>query len=56
LEIFGYTRANPLGVRIAFLVMVVFILVGLALFQGYKLGETPEETRKNMNLPEVEHE
>jgi len=56
LEIFGYTRANPLGVRIAFLVMVVFILVGYALFRGYKLGETPEETRKNMNLPEVTHE
>jgi glycoside/pentoside/hexuronide:cation symporter, GPH family len=55
LNTFGYTRANPTGVRIGFLVMAVFVLIGLIIFQGYRLGETPEETRKNMGLPEIEN-
>jgi GPH family glycoside/pentoside/hexuronide:cation symporter len=47
---FGFTRTNPLGVRLAFIVMSVFMLIGFAIFQKYRLGDTPEETRKNMNL------
>ncbi len=50
LDTFGYTRDNPLGVRVAFLVMALFVLVGYFIFQGYRLGDTPEETRKNMKL------
>lgn len=50
LDTFGYTRANPLGVRIAFLVMSLFVLIGYFIFQKYRLGDTPEETRKNMNM------
>ncbi len=55
LSAFGSTRDNPGGVRVGFLVMAVFVLIGLIIFQGYHLGETPEETRKNMGLPELEH-
>ncbi len=50
LSLFGYTRENPLGVRVAFLVMAAFVLVGYFIFQFYKLGDTPEETRKNLGL------
>jgi Na+/melibiose symporter-like transporter len=50
LNTFGYTRENPLGVRIGFLVMAAFVLIGYFIFQTYKLGDTPEETRKNLGL------
>jgi GPH family glycoside/pentoside/hexuronide:cation symporter len=50
LQTFGYTRANPLGVRLAFVAMAVFMLIGFVVFQKYRLGDTPEETRKNMGL------
>ena len=50
LQTFGYTRANPLGVRLAFVAMAVFMLIGFVIFQKYRLGDTPEETRKNMRL------
>jgi len=50
LENFGYTQANPLGVRLAFPVMAVFIFVGYLLFQKYRIGDTTEETRKNLEM------
>ena len=50
LNTFGYTRENPLGVRSGFLVMAVFVLIGYAIFQKYKLGDTPEETRENLEM------
>jgi len=50
LEWLGYTRGNPLGVRAAFLAMAVSILVGAWIFRGYRLGDTPDETRENMAL------
>ncbi|MFZ5912201.1 MAG: MFS transporter [Chloroflexota bacterium] len=50
LDAFGYTRENPLGVRVAFLVMAFFVLIGYFIFQAYKLGDTPEETRKNLGM------
>jgi GPH family glycoside/pentoside/hexuronide:cation symporter len=50
LNTFGYTRENPLGVRVGFLVMAAFVLVGYFIFQTYKLGDTPEETRKNLGM------
>jgi Na+/melibiose symporter-like transporter len=55
LNTFGFTHDNPGGVRVGFLVMAVFVLIGLIIFQGYRLGETSEETRRNMGLPEAEH-
>lgn len=50
LDWFGYTRDNPLGVRVAFLVMGVFVLIGFFIFQSYRLGDTPEETRRNLKM------
>jgi Na+/melibiose symporter-like transporter len=50
LENFGYTQANPLGVRLAFPVMAVFIFIGFAIFQKYRIDDTLEGTRKNLNL------
>jgi glycoside/pentoside/hexuronide:cation symporter, GPH family len=53
LQTFGYTHGNPLGVRAAFLAMALFVLVGYFIFQKYRLGDTPLETRRAMNLPEA---
>ncbi len=50
LENFGYTQANPLGVRLAFPVMSVFVLLGLLVFLKYRIGDTVEETRKNLKM------
>jgi glycoside/pentoside/hexuronide:cation symporter, GPH family len=47
---FGYTHENPLGVRLAFLVMAFFVVIGYFIFQRYRLGDTPEETRKNLGM------
>ena len=43
---FGYTVANPLGVRLAYLVIGVLVAIGLLFFRGYKLGDTPEEVQR----------
>jgi GPH family glycoside/pentoside/hexuronide:cation symporter len=50
LENFGYTQANPLGVRLAFPVMAVFIFVGYLVFQRYRIGDTTEETCINLGM------
>jgi GPH family glycoside/pentoside/hexuronide:cation symporter len=50
LERFGYTAANPLGVRLAWLVIGAISLLGALTFVGYRLGDTPEETRRNLGL------
>ncbi|PKO14702.1 MAG: hypothetical protein CVU39_13310 [Chloroflexi bacterium HGW-Chloroflexi-10] len=50
LNLFGYTQENPMGVRIAFLVMSACVMVGFLIFRGYKLGETPKETKKTLKL------
>jgi glycoside/pentoside/hexuronide:cation symporter, GPH family len=49
-ENFGYTAANPGGVRAAFLVMAVVCVLGTLVFLGYRLGDSPEETRGNLNM------
>jgi glycoside/pentoside/hexuronide:cation symporter, GPH family len=51
---FGYTSANPLGVRVAWIVAGVCSLLGALVFVGYKLGDTPEQTRANLGMPEAE--
>jgi GPH family glycoside/pentoside/hexuronide:cation symporter len=47
---FGYTSANPLGVRMAWVVAGVCSLLGALTFVGYKLGDTPEQTRANLGM------
>jgi GPH family glycoside/pentoside/hexuronide:cation symporter len=53
LETFGYTAANPLGVRVTFPVIGLSSLIGALIFRSYRLGDTPEETRHSLDLPEV---
>jgi len=50
LERFGYTAANPLGVRLAWLAVGVLALLGAVVFVGYRLGDSPEETRRNLGM------
>ncbi|MEW6718705.1 MAG: MFS transporter [Chloroflexota bacterium] len=50
LDTFGYTATNPLGVRMAWLFAGAFSLLGALAFMGYKLGDTPEETRQNLGI------
>jgi glycoside/pentoside/hexuronide:cation symporter, GPH family len=49
---FGYSLANPMGIRLAFLVMGLLVMIGLILFRGYKLGDSPEEVQKFMEETE----
>jgi GPH family glycoside/pentoside/hexuronide:cation symporter len=53
LEGFGYTRANPLGVRVAFLVVGLSCLIGALIFRSYDLGDSIAETRRTLGLPEA---
>ncbi|RLC91964.1 MAG: hypothetical protein DRI79_01635 [Chloroflexi bacterium] len=53
LEWLGYTHENPLGVRAAFLAMAASILIGVWIFREYRLGDTPDETRRNLGLSEA---
>ena len=50
---FGYTAANPLGVRIAWVVAGACSLLGALVFIGYRLGDTPEQSRANLGMPEI---
>lgn len=50
LEGLGYSVANPSGVRVAWLVTGGIALIGALIFVGYKLGDTPDETRQIMKL------
>jgi GPH family glycoside/pentoside/hexuronide:cation symporter len=56
LETFGYTQANPMGVRIAFPLEAIFIFIGLIVFRKYRLGDSPEETREIMRLAEASYD
>lgn len=47
---FGYTAANPLGIRVAWVVAGACSLLGALAFIGYKLGDTPEQTRENLGM------
>jgi GPH family glycoside/pentoside/hexuronide:cation symporter len=49
---FGYTKANPLGIRLVWVMLGVFSLIGFFILLGYKLGDSPEETRKIMGMKE----
>lgn len=56
LDTFGYTVANPLGVRLAFPVISLVVLLGLFAFRGYNLGDSIEETKQNLGLVDKEVE
>lgn len=43
---FGYTAANPLGVRLAYLVIGLLVGIGLIFFRSYQLGDTPAEVAR----------
>jgi GPH family glycoside/pentoside/hexuronide:cation symporter len=43
---FGYTLKNPMGVRLAYLVIGALVMIGLWFFRKYQLGDTPDEVRK----------
>lgn len=51
-NLFGYSLQNPLGVRIAFLVMGAFSFLGFLTFRWFKVKDTPAETRKVFQIPE----
>jgi glycoside/pentoside/hexuronide:cation symporter, GPH family len=53
---FDYTSTNPLGVRVAWVVAGICSLLGALAFVGYKLGDTPEQTRLNLGMPEMAQE
>ncbi len=53
LSTFGYTVANPLGVRVSFLAIGLLALLGALIFLPYRLGDTPEETRANLGLESI---
>lgn len=47
-SVFGYSAANPLGVRVVWLVCAFSCLIGLLIFVPYKLGDTREEIEKQL--------
>lgn len=47
---FGYSLANPFGVRVIWLICAAACLAGLLLFIPYRLGDSREETREIMGL------
>jgi GPH family glycoside/pentoside/hexuronide:cation symporter len=50
LKTFGDTRANPMGIRLSFILAGVMAIAAAVVFLGYKLGDTPAETRRLMGL------
>ena len=47
---FGYSRENPLGVRVVWIVCAISCLIGLLAFIPYRIGDSKEETRRIMGL------
>lgn len=43
---FGYTAANPLGVRLAFILIGLLAGLGVFFFRNYRLGDTPEAVKE----------
>jgi hypothetical protein len=50
LKTFGDTQANPMGIRLSFILAGAMGIVSAAVFLGYKLGDTPEETRRYLRM------
>ncbi len=49
-SVFGYSKANPLGVRMVWIVCAVSCFIGLLAFIPYKIGDSKEETKRIMGL------
>jgi GPH family glycoside/pentoside/hexuronide:cation symporter len=49
-SVFGYSKENPLGVRVVWIVCAVSCLIGLLAFIPYKIGDSKEETKRIMGL------
>ncbi len=49
-KIFGAVPENDLGIRLVWVMLGVVSLAGFFVLSGYKLGDSPEETRKIMGL------
>jgi len=52
LDRFGYSGSNPLGIRLAFPVISILILLGFLAFQRYNIGDSVEETKANLRIEE----
>ncbi len=51
-QAFGNTKDNPLGIKLVWIMLGVVSLIGFTILLGYKLGDSPEETRKIMGMKE----
>ena len=49
-ETFGYSKGNDLGIRLVFIMLGISSLIGFFILSGYKLGDSPEETREIMGM------
>ena len=47
---FGAVPGDDLGIRLVWVMLGVVSLIGFFVLKGYKLGDSPEETRKIMGL------
>jgi GPH family glycoside/pentoside/hexuronide:cation symporter len=50
LENFGYSSQNPLGIRLSWIFAGILAFLGAITFFGYKLGDTPEETKRILEI------
>ncbi len=51
-QTYGNTKDNPLGIKLVWIMLGVVSLIGFCILLGYKLGDSPEETRKIMGMRE----
>lgn len=49
-ENFGYTKGHDLGIRLVFVLLGAVSLIGFFILFGYRLGDSPEETRELMGM------
>jgi GPH family glycoside/pentoside/hexuronide:cation symporter len=49
-QIFGYSKENPLGIKLVWVMLGISSLIGFFVLFGYKLGDSPEETKKIMGI------
>jgi GPH family glycoside/pentoside/hexuronide:cation symporter len=49
---YGDTKDNPLGIKLVWIMLGVVSLIVFVILLGYKLGDSPEETRKIMGIKE----
>ncbi|MCP4756987.1 MAG: MFS transporter, partial [Proteobacteria bacterium] len=49
-KFFGYESGNDLGIRLVWIMLGAVSILGFLFFRGYRLGDTPEETREIMKL------